>query len=63
MSTQEAMVKIDESISRLIDYQQKADKEFLEMERKREKNENEREERRRQEDQHFFLKLARVLKG
>ena len=63
MSTQEAMVKIDESISRLIDYQQKADKEFLEMERKREKKGNEREERRRQEDQHFFLKLARVLKG
>ena len=56
-------MKIDESISRLIDYQQKADKEFLEMEGKREKKENEREERRRQEDQDFFLKLARVLKG
>ena len=37
MSTQEAMVKIDESISRLIDYQQKADKEFLEMERREKK--------------------------
>ena len=63
MSTQEVLVKINESISRFIDYQQNADKEFLEMERERERKENEREESRRQEDQDFFLKLARVLKG
>ena len=46
-------MKIDESISRFIEYQQNADKEFFEMERERERKENEREER-RQEDQDFF---------
>ena len=46
-----------------MEYQQQADRLFLEAERERECKEEQREEKRRKEDQEFFLKLAKVLKG
>ena len=54
--------KIDDSLKSFIEYQQQADRLFLEAEMEREKKEEEREAKRRKEDQEFFLKLAKVLK-
>lgn len=62
-STQDVVNKIDDSISRFLEYQEKSDKEVFEREKEREKREEEREEKRRKSDQEFFLQLARVLKG
>lgn len=44
-----------------MEYQQAADKNFLEAEAARERREEERAEKRRKEDQEFLLKLAQVL--
>ena len=54
--------KIYDSLKSLIEYQQQADRLFLEAEMERERKEDEREAKRRKEDQEFFLKLAKVLK-
>ena len=56
------MKKIDDSLKSLIEYQQQADRLFLEAEMERERKEEEREAKRRKEGQEFFLKLAKVLK-
>ena len=56
------MKKIYDSLKSLIEYQQQADRLFLEAEMERERKEDEREAKRRKEDQEFFLKLAKVLK-
>ena len=56
------MKKIYDSLKSLIEYQQQADRLFLEVEMERERKEEEREAKRRKEDQEFFLKLAKVLK-
>jgi len=60
---QDVLKKIDDSLKSFMEYQQQADRLFLEAERERERKEEEREEKRRKEDQEFFLKLAKVLKG
>lgn len=44
-----------------MEYQQAADKCFLEAEAARERREEERAEKRRKEDQEFLLKLAQVF--
>jgi len=44
-----------------VEYQQAADKSFLEAEVARERQEGESVEKRRKEDQEFLLKLAQVL--
>ena len=54
--------KIYDSLKSWIEYQQQADRLFLEAEMERERKEDEREAKRRKEDQEFFLKLAKVLK-
>ena len=59
---QDVLKKIDDSLKSFMEYQQQADRLFLEAERERERKEEEREEKRRKEDQEFFLKLAKVLK-
>ena len=45
-----------------MNYQQEADRRFLEAEEERERREEERVEKRRKEDQEFFLKLMQALK-
>ena len=60
---QDVLQKMDDSLRSFMEYQQQADRLFLEAERERECKEEEREEKRRKEDQEFFLKLAKVLKG
>lgn len=59
---QDVLKKIDDSLKSFMEYQQQADRLFLEAERERERKEEEREEKRRKEEQEFFLKLAKVLK-
>ena len=59
---QNVLKKIYDSLKSLIEYQQQADRLFLEAEMERERKEDEREAKRRKEDQEFFLKLAKVLK-
>ena len=44
-----------------MNYQQEADRRFLEAEEERERREEERVEKRRKEDQEFFLKLMQAL--
>lgn len=56
------MKKIDDSLKSFIEYQQQADRLFLEAEMERERKEEEREAKRKKEDQEFLLKLAKVLK-
>ena len=55
--------KFDKAFESFVDYQQAADKSFLEAEAvlSRERREEERAEKRRKEDQEFLLKLAQVL--
>ena len=53
--------KFDKAFESFVDYQQAADKSFLEAEAARERREEERAEKRRKEDQEFLLKLAQVL--
>ena len=59
---QDVLKKIDDSLKSFIEYQQQADRLFLEADMERERKEEEREAKRRKEDQEFFLKLAKVLK-
>ena len=60
---QDVLEKIDDSLKSFMEYQQQADRLFLEAESERKRKEEEREEKLRKEDQEFFLKLAKVLKG
>ena len=58
----DVLKKIDDSLKSFIEYQQEADRLFLEAEMERERKEEEREAKGGKEDQEFFLKLAKVLK-
>ena len=59
---QDVLKKTDDPLKSFIEYQQQADRLFLEAEKERERKQEEREAKRRKEDQEFFLKLAKVLK-
>ncbi|KAK2546694.1 hypothetical protein P5673_033691, partial [Acropora cervicornis] len=60
---QDVLQKIDDSLKSFMEYQQQADRLFLEAERERERKEEEREEKRWKEDQELFLKLAKSAEG
>jgi len=60
---QDLLKKIDDSLKSFMEYQQQADRLFLEADRERERKEEEREEKRWKEDQEFFLKLAKSAEG
>lgn len=62
ITQQDVLKKIDDSLKSFIEYQQQADRLFLEAEMERERKEEEREAKRKKEDQEFLLKLAKVLK-
>jgi len=53
---------MDKALEAFVNYQQEADRRFLEAEEAREKREEEREEKRKKEEQDFFIKLMQVLK-
>ncbi|XP_022809529.1 uncharacterized protein LOC111346504 [Stylophora pistillata] len=55
------LTKCDKTFESFMEYQQAADKSFIEAEAARERREEERAEKRREEDQKFLLKLAQGL--
>ncbi|XP_068725204.1 uncharacterized protein [Montipora capricornis] len=57
----DVFAKFDKVFESFVEYQQAADKSFLEAEAARERREEERAEKRKKEDQEFLLKLAQVL--
>ena len=57
----DVFAKFDRAFESFVEYQQAADKSFLEAEAARERREEERGEKRRKEDQEFLLKLAQVI--
>ena len=57
-TTSDVFAKFDKVFGSFVEYQQAADKSFLEAEAARERREEERAEKRRKEDQEFLLKLA-----
>lgn len=62
ITQQDVLKKIDDSLKSFIEYQQQADRLFLEAGMETERKEEEREAKRKKEDQEFLLKLAKVLK-
>ena len=62
LSAADGFTKIDKALEAFVNYQQEADRRFLEAEEAREKREEEREEKRKKEEQDFFIKLMQVLK-
>ncbi|PFX18462.1 hypothetical protein AWC38_SpisGene17160 [Stylophora pistillata] len=54
----DVFTKFDKMFESFMEYQQAADKSFIEAEAERERREEERAEKRRKEDQEFLLKLA-----
>lgn len=61
-TSSDVFAKFDKVFESFVEYQQAADKSFLEAEAARERREEERAEKRRKEDQEFLLKLAQVLR-
>ncbi|XP_068739221.1 uncharacterized protein [Montipora capricornis] len=61
LSASDGFNKIDKALESFMNYQQEADRRFLEAEEERERREEERVEKRRKEDQEFFLKMMQAL--